>query len=346
MWPVQKGKIKVTKLKLQPCLLLLTVGLWFSCGCFAEEPSDFLSKAFQQSNVWAHGPLQINAKLHLSKPKGGDLTFDYVLYWAAPDKWRVEWSGSGYSEKSVLTGGKLYRLRNAAVPPMQELAFNDSLGAALGNRSAAPFYNNWALTDPKLSKDAKVSKDELRELQLQCFSESVARACVDPKTSQVVQYESDQIISVFDQYASFEEAMYPQGVRMLTSEGKRVVDVSISITRPAKLADSLFDPIPDSVVIEYGSCSDIDGSVIASSVEHVVWPGHRRTSSTGTVWVYAFVTADGSAQKVKAYPGSASDLSANAVQAVGAWKFTPETRCGKAVPSEELMPITYGFRYK
>jgi hypothetical protein len=133
---------------------------------------------------------------------------------------------------------------------------------------------------------------------------------------------------------------------MLTSEGKPVADVSISITRSAKLADSLFDPIPDSVVVEYGSCSDIDGSVIASSVERVVWPGHRRTGSTGTVWVYAFVTADGSAQKVEAYPGSASDLSANAVQAVRAWKFTPEARCGKAVPSEELMPITYGFRYK
>ena len=336
----------MTRPKVQAFLFLLIGVLWLPYWSFADEASDFLSKAFQQSNVWAHGPLQINAKLHLSKPKGGDLNLDYVLYWAAPDKWRLEWSGSGYVEKSVLTSGKLGRFRSAALPPLQELAFNDSLGLALGNRSAAPFYNPWPLTDPKLSKDAKVSKDELRGLQLKCLSQPGARACVDPKTSQVVQYESNRIISVFDQYTSLEGATYPQLVRMLTSEGKPVADVSLSITRPAKLADSLFDPIPDGVVAEYGSCPDIDGSVSASSVEHPVWPNHRRTGSTGTVWVYASVAADGSAQKVEAYPGSASDLSAIAVQAVRQWKFTPVVRCGKAVPSEELIPLTFGFRYQ
>lgn len=327
-------------------IFLFALGLWLSCGCLADEPSDFLSKAFQQSNVWAHGPLQINAKLHLSRPKGGDLDLDYVLYWAAPDKWRLEWNGSGYAEKSVLTGGKLYRFRSTPVPPMQELAFNDSLGLALGNGTAAPFYNHWPLSDPDFSKGAKVSKDELRGLQLECFAEPVARACVDPKTSQIVQYESDRIISVYDQYVSFQDVKYPRIVHMLTSEGKPVADVSLFITRPEKFSESLFDPMTDVAVVDYESCSDGDGDSSAVSIEHAGWPGRPRTSATGTVWVYVSVAADGSPQKVEAYPGASSDLSAYAVQGIRRWKFKPALRCGKAVPSEDLMPITFGRRYE
>lgn len=337
---------QMKKLNLQSFFFLFILVSCLPRWSFADEPNDFLVKAFEQSNVWLHGPLQINARLHLSKPKGGDLDLDYVLYWAAPDKWRVEWSGSGYTEKAVLTEGKLYRLRNAPVPPIQELAFNDMLGLALGNRSVAPFYNTWPLSDPKFSKQAKVSKDEFRGIQLECFSEPGARACVDPKTSQIAEYESDMIISVFEGYASLDGVVYPQALRMLTSEGKPIADVSLSITRQAKFEDSLFDPIPDSVVVEYAPCPNLDGSVIASSVQHPVWPRHPRTSSTGTVWVYASVAADGSPLKVEAYPGSASDLSARAVDTVRHWKFTPVNRCGKSVASEELIPLTFGFRYQ
>ena len=321
-------------------LLLCLIFFLLPCFSFADDAADLWSKIFQQSNVWAaQQPVQVDAKLHATRAKGGDLNFEYVLYWAAPDKWRVEWSGSGYTEKSVLSGGKLYRYRSSPVPPIQELAFNQALGFALGNGPAAPLY--FAFSPFGL----EASKDEFQGKPLECLGKKGYRACLDSATMRLVQFEYGRIISTYSRYGAGGDVPYPQAIHIITSEGKTLADAEVSVSRPSSFAPSMFSPPAEGTSFEYGECSGNGGITGGPIVEHRVPPKRRMTSVEGTVWLYVAVGADGSVVRVATYSAPSSDLSGPAMQAVRQWKFRPASHCGTQVPSEIILPFTFLFRY-
>ncbi len=325
--------------KTRKAVLLLLVLLWFVGVSFGDDAADLLLKALRKSDLWAQGPVQINAKLRAPGRKGNDQVFDYVLYWAAPDKWRVEWSGSGYTEKSVLDGGKLYRYRSSAVPPIQELAFDHALGFALGNKLAAPFYFPFGLGG------LTASTDDFRGTPLECVGSTGHRACVNQATMQLFQLDYGRIIATYGQYAAAGDATYPQSIHIITSEGKILADAEISVSRPKSFAESTFSPVAEGTSLEYGSCSEHEEATRGPMVEHRVPPKRRLTLWEGTVWLYAAIGADGSVENAHVYSAPSSDLSKPALEAVRQWKFYPALRCGTQVPSEVILPFTFLLRW-
>ncbi len=322
----------------------LLSGLSFA-GDKQDQAEGLASKALQQSNVWKQGPVQLTANVRVpSATHGSDLNLECQVYWDSPEKWRIQWAGAGYSEKVVVSGGKLYRYRNSATPPIQVLALNYALAIALGNTPVAPFFQPLPSQKPKV----EVSKAKVKGVSTTCVDPSFIRGkvCVDPSSLNILEYDDSGMLATYEDFASFHGATYPQTLRLTTKDGKQVADAKIAITPATQFAEDTFKLVDGGVVSNYASCADVGKRITAPKLDNKIFPHYpeaaRNARQQGTVWLYASVRADGSMDKVEALGGGVPDLRNASVEAVREWKYNPPyTRCGVATPFETLISVNF-----
>jgi hypothetical protein len=84
------------------------------------EASALLAKARDLVNLYATGPFRLKARVRLyALAHNAASTGTYTLEWAAPDRWREEFAFPGYTETNVVSGEKLWRLRNVPYRPLR-----------------------------------------------------------------------------------------------------------------------------------------------------------------------------------------------------------------------------------
>jgi hypothetical protein len=333
-------------------LSLVAAGALLAPAAFAsskESPHDTLMKSFQQANLWAGGPVKVSAKLRLpkAKPDGSDVTLDYTLSWAGPDKWRAEWTASGFDEVTVVNNGKLSYANTQPKPLVQLMQFEMAVAALDGFNPAGPY------TLPPLDWDkAKMdsTKKKIGSVDAKCMAvgDPQETFCVDPANGHLLEMTmtvSGVDISSFEytDYAAVGSNSYPQTVtinyaKTLLEDGK------ITVSRDEKFPDSLFAPPEKSTTTDFPTCPDVDKNYTAphvtKSVPAKMPDAARKAKKYGLVWVMANVGSDGAVSKVTVIGGD-PDLTAAATDAVQQYKWSPYMRCGKAAAFQQVVVVPF-----
>ena len=112
--------------KIQFLAPLLVAALLSSAAFAKEDAHELLTKSFQQADIWTQGPVKLVAKVRMPSPNG-DLTVDYTVSWAGPDKWRAEWSTPGLQQVTILNNGKMSYYTNQPSKLVRALEFEVAL---------------------------------------------------------------------------------------------------------------------------------------------------------------------------------------------------------------------------
>lgn len=321
----------------------LFIALLFAPAAFAKEDAhELLAKTFQQSAIWSQGPVKVVAQVSLPKQGGGEVTVDYTISWAGPDKWRAEWTANGLQQVTVLNNGKLSYFTNQTSPLLWAMLFESALATAdLGN-PAGPF------TTPPLDWDkAKLdtSKKKVNGVDAKCmaFDQPVETLCVDPATGHLLTTDASFTTFEYGDYATLGSNSYPQSVKVSFAK-QMIVSGKLTATRGEKFPDSLFTAPEKSTTIDYPSCADVDKNYTAPHLNKPIPPKMpdeaKKKQEYGVVWVLANVAKDGSVQDAKVVGGN-PDLLTAATDAAKQYKYTPYTRCNQAAGFQTLLVVPF-----
>ena len=304
-----------------------------------------MSKSLQRADFWVVSPLQLLARVNVKGQTGQNLNMDYTVSWVGPDKWRSEWTGAGYSEVTVLNGGKLYRYRSLATPPLQTLELEKALGMLYGTGPSGPYFPGFVSRNSKV----EISKEKINGLETTCVEAPniPGRGCFDPASLRMLRFDDNIGEFEYADYIDLDGATYPQFVQV--SHDKRVlVDAKISLSRTDKLVDSLFEPLSNGTVTIFLSCADLEKNVSPPSLATRVPPDYpqaaRQRHHEGTVWLYLLVGKSGAVEQLRVVGHAWPELEDAAAGAVRQWTYTPYMRCGEAVPFETLLTVRYFLR--
>ena len=84
-----------------------------------------------------------------------------------------------------------------------------------------------------------------------------------------------------------------------------------------------------------------DAPVATTKVDPAYPPDLLRDRVEGTVVLYAIIHADGTISDIRVLSGVDERLNANAVKALGRWKFTPGSKHGEAIDLEAVVQIPF-----
>ena len=231
-------------------------------------------------------------------------TGTYTLDWAAPGRWREEFSFPGFTETSVVAGDKLWRSRNIPYRPLRvwqliqlmsvasHLAFPKESAMAVSNE----FENGVPLTCIKSSEGLYTSE----------------RSCIETATKHPLFMElaSPGITELYHymDYAPFGDKVFPRTLRY--SYGG-IIDVEAKVDELEPLAaeageslNSLFAQPPGAVTQPW--CANPARPIRIKDPTSKTLPGPR----TGRVTVEAIISTDG--QVHEAYVLESMDLATDA----------------------------------
>ena len=310
-----------------------------------DAARQLLEKSYQQANIWAQGPLQLVAEVTLPQADKPALQIKYNVDWASPNKWRSEWSGGGYSRVVVVDKGKMYQSSSTPVPPLPVLEFERALGALTGHGFVGPIAAVPDLSGAKLD----MSSQKFDKIQGECIhiKNAVLGLCIDASSAQALAtFSNDAWNFLYSDYAVFGSKLYPTSIRHVA--GKQVLfDGHIRVTVPTSLAESVFAPPENAVIIDYPACSETNGTLHGTRLEKKVTPEYPQNAKMnhhqGTVLLYATIGKDGSVQKLKPLSTGWPELQTSAMEAVKDWKYSPYMRCGQPVETELLISVNYSL---
>lgn len=319
---------------------LLLISTAFAGGK-EEAARALLQKSFQQSNLWTQGPVKLAVKVRWPT-SNGDLSLDYTVSWAAPDKWNAAWSAPGLQDVTVLNNGKLSYLTNQKGPMLRALQFEAAVATLDGGNPAGPYvFPPLDLAKTKLD----VSKKKINGAEATCvaFGEPVETLCVDNATGHLLSADSEVGNFEYSDYTTVGNNAYPQTIQVsymktLMEEGKATV------TRNQKFADALFAAPEKSTSVDFAACADLDKNFAAPHLDKTV-PAKtpeaaRKAHKYGMVWVLARVGPDGGVQKAEVLGGEPM-LNSAAETTVQQYKFAAYKRCGQGTPFERIVVVQF-----
>ncbi|MGA2903903.1 MAG: energy transducer TonB [Candidatus Korobacteraceae bacterium] len=334
----------MTQFKKQLFSLVVVAGV-LAPAAFAgskEEAHDLLSKSFQQAGIWNQDPVKLVAQVRMPVPNGQDLSLQYTVSWAGPDKWRAEWTAPGLEQITVLNNGKLSYVSNQPAPLVRAVQFEAAIAALDGGTPAGP-YSLSPLDYQKAKID--VSKKKINGADAKClaFGQPAQTLCIDPANGHLLSVDGDLGTFEYGDYTTVGSNAYPQSVKV-TYVKTLMEDGKVTVTRGEKFADALFSPPDGSTTVDFASCANVDKNFSAPRLDKPVTAkmpdAARKAKKYGVVWVLAAVGKDGTVQKTTVLGGEA-DLSSAATDAVKQYRFTPYVRCGQAVEYEKVVVVPF-----
>ncbi len=325
---------------------LILLAALFAPAAFAgnkEDPHELLAKTFQQANIWSQGPVKLVAKVRMPTGQtGNELTLDYTVSWAGPDKWRAEWSAPGLQQITVLNNGKLSYITNQPVPLVRAIEFEEAIAALDGGTPAGP-YPYPPLDYQKAKIDVSKKKIDGADARCLAFGQPATTLCIDNATGHLLSSEGDLGTFEYSSYTAVGSNSYPQSVKVSYVKNP-MENGSLTVTRGEKFPDALFLAPDKSTTIDFASCADVDKNFTAPHLGKPIKPkmpeAAKKDKKYGMVWVLAIVGKDGAVQKTIVLGGDPAlkDAAAEAVQQA---KFTPYVRCGQAVEFQDVVVVPF-----
>ena len=315
-----------------------------------ESPHDMLAKSFQQSNLWNQGPVKMTAKVRLPKGDGTDINLEYALSWASPDKWRAEWTANGFSQVTVVNGGKMSYFSSQPKQLVQLIQMEMAV-AALDGGNPAGAYAVPPLDWDKAKTDAtkkKVNNIDAKCLALGDPAQSELTYCIDPASDHVLTVSNTiagaEIGSFeYNDYTTVGNTSYPQSIKVNYAK-TLLEEAKIVVSRTEKFDDKMFVAPDKSTSVDWPSCPDVEKSFTAPHVSKLV-PAKEsdaalKAKKFGLVWVLATVGKDGSVTQATLIGGD-PDLTTAATDAVQQYKYTPYVRCGQPVQFQQVVVVPF-----
>ena len=331
------------------CLAIFLSPLPSAANSKEDAARQLLDKSYRQADIWTQGPLQLDADVTVPQNGKPPVQLNYKISWASPNKWRLEWSGAGYSRVIVVNDGKMYRSSSTAVPPVVVLEYERALGALNGRGYGGPSGATPDLSGAKV----EVAHQKFGKVQAECIRVKgpYLELCVDPSSAQAVSTTSTDLSKfLFSDYAPVGSASFPTSIRHVADPDKQVLlDSRVSVTVPANLPESLFTPPAAAVASDYAACSEGAGTLQGGRLEKKVTPVYPQNAKLnrhqGTVLLYAILGKDGSIQILKPVSAYWPELQESAMEAVKDWKYSPYLRCGQPIEVEMLISVNYSLTY-
>jgi Gram-negative bacterial TonB protein C-terminal len=335
----------LTKSKAQILCCSLIVLLLASPSFAKEDPHDLLTKSFQQADIWTQGPVKLDAQVSLPKQGGGEVTVEYVVSWAGPDKWRAEWKAEGLQDVAVLNNGKLSTFSNQTQPLLFAMQFEAALAMLDAGNPAGPYVTSPPLDWQKVKFDS--SKKKIGSVDAKCFTygQPAAGFCLDPANAHLLSADADFTTFEYSDYTTVGSNSYPQTIKISFNKQATLATGKVTVTRGDKFDDKLFIAPDKATTVDYPSCADVDKNFTAPHLNKSVPPkmpdAAKKANKSGIVWVLATVGKDGSVTKAAALPGADPDFTAPAGEAAQQYKYTPYMRCGQAVEFQKVLLVPF-----
>ncbi len=195
-----------------------------------QDPRELLSKSFQQADLWKQGPVKLVAKFAMYRSNGKVRTRQYTVFWAGPEKWRVEWSdldlqrtttNGGNSDQTqhdfgqitILNNGKLSYFSNQPKLLKPGIWFEAALAALDGGSPAGPY--SLAPLDYENAK-FRVSKEKINGTEARCVSFGKPKniRCIDPASGHLLTADNDLGSFEYSNYTTLGSNSYPQTVKV------------------------------------------------------------------------------------------------------------------------------------
>lgn len=214
------------------CILLVLV-LPLASEAFADSQQDaheLLSRSFQQADLWKQGPVKLVAKFPLYRSNGQVRMRQYTVFWAGPEKWRVEYSdldlqqtaadGGNSTQKqrdfgqvTILNNGKLSYVSNQPKLLKPGIWFEAALAALDGGTPSGPY--SLAPLDYENAK-FHVSKQKINGADARClaFGQPKTTFCIDPASGHLLTADNDLGSFEYSNYSAVGSNSYPQTVKV------------------------------------------------------------------------------------------------------------------------------------
>ncbi len=275
------------------------------------------------------GPFRLHARMHSFGQEPRDA--DYLLIWAAPDRWREEISIG--TEHAIRIGG------------LGTVSSKQDSEQAQSARAQFRYLDFSALLRVKPSASPSGVKTQNHGgLTIQCVTRKrqkvtpKAESCFDPVTGVLLSEDvSGFNMTEFSKYSEFRGKLFPRLIRIFQS-GK--LDREIEVQELANYPDApatLFE-----VDAQYKTRPGCEHPVSPTPIKHPdpEYPARLRTPNAQQVMLSFTVNQSGGVQDITV-TRSAGPLDAYAIKALEKWRFAP-AMCGTlAVPVQFHTDVTF-----
>jgi TonB family protein len=310
------------------------VMLLLALSCLAKDDKQqqaeaLFARAAQVQGIEVAGapPFQLRMSFQVVLAQGPPIDGDFLLIWAAPDKWRTELNYPNFNEVRFGGPGKLSWLRSTPLWPAT-LMLPDL-------RSVAA---------PKMFPDERVKKlgqITRKGARLTCVllerPEKLQRsACFDNATgAMVIEHKPDATFE-YSEFAPFADKSFPRTLTVRTPTRNLAVRLEELTAIPAP-DDAMFKPPGDAE--EWPAC---EGMVPVKLLKggSPPWPkGHY--GEPASVLLSLVVEADGKVSKSRVADSGGPDFDAAALAEIKKWRFRP-AMCGN---TPERQQVTVEVRF-
>ena len=345
-----RGSLLRFKRSFLTLVLLVSTGSLCVAGDKETAALQLLNQSFQHADLWKGGPVRLNARVSVPLPGKPDVEMEYTLLWAAPDAWRTEWRGGGYSQIMVVKDGIRHVYANSPIPPLSLLYFETALGALDGFNAAGPFSP--AIKSSKNKVEVSSKKIDGAEVRCMDNPDIVGKFCFDAGTGRAVRNYRNTYSFSYGDYAQIGQADFPQTIRVknenpllrnptLQAEGK------ITITRDVPIPSDAFAAPPGSRDTAFPWCAELEKNTVLPALNTKVPPSYpqaaRMSHQAGTVSIYLNVTPQGRIDNATVFGSVGQELNDAALAAVRQWTYTPYQRCGVAVDFETFVAVNFSL---
>ena len=301
-----------------------------------SQSSVLVQHAAERSNIRGldAAPFQLRAKVRVLD--GTPVEADYLLIWAAPDRWREEISVGG--RIAIRIGGK------GSVSSK-----NDSEQAQAMRQNLRQLDISTVLSTEQGASLSGVKDQVVDGVKLQCVSRTAklrprAELCFDSSKGVLVRESfanTGAIPGRFTQFLDYSEFRGKLSPRILRTFQGKTLGAEIEVKQ------LVYYPDPDPTLFEadtrYKTIAGCEHPEVPRPIKlpDPVYPPQFRTPGPQRVKLSAIVNEIGGVQDI-VVTGSAGPLDQYAIKAVEKWKFSPAT-CG-AVPVPFQFFIDENFR--
>jgi TonB family protein len=305
-----------------------------------------LQRAADQEDLRTPGSqaFELHATLHLTDGTGKQFSGSYILLWSSEDQWREELQIANYHRVRVGAAGKYWQARTINF----EIPFAESLSEALD----FPFLLRFrAKEDVGKIKMEKIHGLELECVQVRDKSTRVDQFCFDPTTATLRRDElADSSLREpirvtsrdYSDFVTFGSKTFPKAIRLDTGASARILFTVDKLDALQSATPITFAPPQGSLPWE--TCATALPAYLRFASQQVV-PKYPSTAVAahvqGGVTIYGLIEPDGRLSHLKIVASASQALADAAMDAVGQWRYDPESCSGIPVTQEVFIPVTF-----
>lgn len=314
-----------------------------------QEAEALIQKALAVSDVRAAGSAQFGMRgtIFVNGAKKHVADGNYLLLWAAPDRWREEIQFHDYSR--VRTGAKNAYWQTRSID-YELLPIDDLSGVLDFPRHLRGLLHR--LTDPTKAQgqtqtQLDLAKRKIKGRQQECVLfrrpyQQNETYCFDMQSGALVGEENmpwEGRNAEYSDFSTFSGKIFPGTIQVKRGDQTEVQFHLNGISPLGKMDDNTFEAPPNATL--WGSCADEE----RPKEMYAPAPQYPRQMIedhvAGNVYVYAVVGIDEMLHDMRVLPESNQRLVPSTMGAISTWNYAPTSCEGAPLPRETVVTVTY-----